>query len=62
MDFVSRWTTRDDHHSSIKQRYAAETSAGAEGSEDRLSASGPDIIQATAPGELTETWTRIRRS
>ena len=25
----------------------------------RLSASGRDIIQATAPGELTDTWTRI---
>ena len=26
----------------------------------RLSASGPDTIQATAPGELTDRWTRIK--
>ena len=26
----------------------------------RLSASGPDIIQATAPGELIDTWTRVK--
>ena len=26
----------------------------------RLSASSRDIIQATAPGELTDTWTRIK--
>jgi hypothetical protein len=25
----------------------------------RLSASGPDIIQVTAPGELTDTWRRV---
>jgi len=27
----------------------------------RLNVSDPDIIQATAPGELTDTWTRLRR-
>lgn len=26
----------------------------------RLSASGRDIIQAAAPGELTDTWTRLK--
>jgi hypothetical protein len=26
----------------------------------RLSASDPDSIQATTPGELTDTWTRIK--
>jgi hypothetical protein len=25
----------------------------------KLSASGPDTIQATAPGELTDTWIRV---
>jgi hypothetical protein len=27
----------------------------------RLSVSDPDIIQATAPGELPDTWIRLRR-